>query len=142
MRYQERDYAHLFTLRIRTHGGMVTINAYEAPRDGNGHDGHTRVDIEVAQNGEVIFERGQMWVGVPGHHTIDGDYAREAVIGAVAMRPGDTDDNYFADYAQAQLRWAEEYGEELSMERMYRYCDENGNFVGAAKARYLRRKQR
>jgi hypothetical protein len=39
------------------------------------------------------------------------------------MKPGDTDREYFSEYTEDQLFWAERYGEVLDLARMDRYCD-------------------
>lgn len=115
----------LFTLRIKTREGMIVINAYDANNVGS--YGHSRVDIEVKQNGKVIFKRGDLYVGIPSGHSIDDGYVKEAVLSCVAMKPGDTDREYFDSYSQEQLDWANQYGEDLDMIRMDRYCDRDGN---------------
>jgi hypothetical protein len=118
----------LFTLRIpvRTEESnpvsMVVIHAFDG---GFQAPNHNRIDVEVRMNGKVIFPRGATWCGIPG--CIDGNEAKELVLATVAMKPGDTDSDYFKDYAQDQLDFANTYGEELGMIRECRYCDENGN---------------
>jgi hypothetical protein len=69
-------------------------------------------------------------VGIPSHASIDGTYAKEAVVSAVAMKPGDTDREYFEKYTKLQLAWATAFGEQLDMEKQNRYCDENGSVKG------------
>jgi hypothetical protein len=49
---------------------------------------------------------------------IDSDSAIRALIGFLAIQPGDTDDEYFDKYTKRQLRFAKEEGEELSMYAM------------------------
>jgi len=71
----------------------------------------------------LIFKRGQTWCGIPGHASIDGKYAKEAVLSTLAMKPGDTDADYFADYTETQLDFAREFGETLDCEKSHRYCD-------------------
>jgi hypothetical protein len=124
---------HAFTLRIRLFESeydrrLVTITAY----DDLGWDsaGRVRLTVEVRHGGKVIFPRGQLTCAL--HGTSDGVKAKEFVMSLVAMRPGDTDDEYFAGYTEAQLAWATEYGEALSCEREFRYCDENGNVRAAS----------
>ena len=38
-----------------------------------------------------------------------------AILGFLSLRPGDTDPEYFDSYSDEQLRWAQTYGEELSL---------------------------
>ena len=87
--------------------------------------GRVKLTCEVKHGSEVIFPAGQLYCAL--HGTSDGIEAKELVMSLVAMRPGDTDADYFADYTPDQLAWATEHGETLSMERERRYCDENGN---------------
>jgi hypothetical protein len=122
----------LFTLRVRLSRGYATIHVFDGgkydtePRLGVGAD---RIDVVVRHEGKTIFPRGATWCGTPrcGGMTLDGNEAKELVLSLVAMKPGDTDDDYFASYTPEQLSWCQEFGEELSAEREWRYCDENGN---------------
>lgn len=120
------DPSFLFTLRVPTSEGMVVIHAYENTQRRSNH-GHTYIDIAVRLNGEQVFKRGDLYVGIPAGTCIDGIYAKEAVLSCVAMKPGDTDEEYFDSYTSEQRTFAESLGEELSMVRQFRYCDENGN---------------
>ena len=115
----------LFTLKINVgKDPVIVIHAFEGEwQSGN----HTKIDVEVRQGGKVVFPRGTLYCGIPGHSSIDGNYAKEAVLSLVAMKPGDTDREYFADYTPEQLEWAERYGDDLSAIGQLRYCDENGN---------------
>lgn len=114
--------SHLFTLRFRLASGPVTIYAWENYAASLGQT-HTHIDVELRQGGRVVFPRGKTWCGVPGHTTTDGIYARELVGSLLAMRPGDTDRDYFDGYTAEQLAWAEANGEELEMLVSMRYCD-------------------
>jgi hypothetical protein len=128
------DPALLFTLRVRLYrddSRMIVIRAYDAthgPGDGMpgrpiGPHGHHPIDIEVRHGGKVIFPRGFLRCGVNAYTSIDGIEAKELVMSAVAMKPDDTDEDYFAGYTPDQLAWAEAHGEALSCERDARYCD-------------------
>lgn len=70
-----------------------------------------------------LFPRESFTVGIPRGHSIDGNYAREAVLSLFALKPGDTDDEFFADYTEAQRSFVEQYGEQIDMIRLERYCD-------------------
>jgi hypothetical protein len=117
-----------FTLRIRLYirshdPRLITITAFDdLPSDSAGR---VRLTCEVKHGSEVIFERGKLTCGL--HPASDSVAAKELVMSLVAMRPGDTDRDYFADYTDSQLAWAKQHGEELSAERERRYCDGNGN---------------
>lgn len=58
-----------------------------------------------------------------------GDSAVEGVMGFLTLRLGDTDDDYFANYTPAQLAFAAEHAEALSLEVMAMFCDENGDVI-------------
>lgn len=103
----------LFTLRVRMNGEpMIVIRAWEM---GFQHPNHTRLDVEVRQGSKIIFDKGSLYCGVSSMHSIDGDAAKELVMSLVAMRPGDTDREYFDSYTPEQLDWATAHGELLSM---------------------------
>jgi len=117
-----------FTLRIRLYRRehdprIVTITAYDdLPLDSAGRISLT---CEVKHGSDVIFPRGKLTCGL--HAASDSVAAKELVMSLVAMRPGDTDSEYFVGYTSAQLEWAGEHAESLSAEREARYCYENGN---------------
>lgn len=126
------DPAHLFTLRIsgRTHGEKpITVKAYELS---HGHiveqfvkhtASHIYFTVEVTQGGETIFAKGKLYAGVStfAGHSIDGDAAKKLALELVAMKPGDTDADYFEGYSDEQRAWAEENGEWLSYIAAERY---------------------
>jgi hypothetical protein len=114
----------LFVMRVRLSGGTAIIRVWDAGRQ---EPNHTRLDCELRWNGVAVFPRGAAWCGVAGQHSIDGNAARSLVLSLFAMRPGDTDAEYFDSYTPEQLAWATEHGEELSWESQARYCDENGD---------------
>ena len=102
----------------------LTIRAFEV----QGFGSHTRIDIEAIHTTttgkrKVLFKRGETYVGIPSGHSLDGTYAREAVVSAVAMKPGDTDAEYFAGYSKLQRAWVTAYGDDLDCQKLGRYCD-------------------
>ena len=64
------DPSFLFTLRVPTSKGMVVIHAYENTQRRSNH-GHTYIDTVVRLNGETV-------------------------LSLIAMKPGDTDRDYFS----------------------------------------------
>jgi hypothetical protein len=62
-------------------------------------------------------------------HAIDGNGCVESLMGFLTLRPGDTDDEYFANYTPEQKEYAEQYAESLSCEVQNRFCDEDGNCI-------------
>jgi hypothetical protein len=114
--------ARLFTLRVRlTDNSLVTINAEEemAPQFGP----QPRILVEVIHKGQPVFPLGALWCSLApaSRATIDGLEARSLVLSLVAMRPGDTDSEYFSMYTAAQREWAEAHGEYLTMVAEERY---------------------
>ena len=112
---QEADF--LFTLRVCVFASepLVVVNAFEGRNAGRGGMGsHNRIEVEVRQGGRVVFPRGQLYCGLPTFKSIDGPDARELVLSLVAMRPGDTDADYFADYTSEQLAWADRNADGVS----------------------------
>lgn len=111
----------LFTLRYKLRSGMAIITAWDANTPMV--ESHARIDCDLRQNGRVIFPRGATYCGLTRNYAVDGTHARELVSSLLAMKPGDTDSEYFESYTPEQLAWAEANGEELSLLSSDRYCD-------------------
>lgn len=126
-----------FTLRIRLYRPehdkrLITITAFDGPitnefgwTSGWDSAGRVKLTVEVKHGSEVIFPAGQLHCAL--HGSSDGIAAKELAMSLVAMKPSDTDADYFEGYTPDQLAWATGHGEALDMERMTRYCDEDGN---------------
>jgi len=115
---------HLFTLHVavRRDTPLVIVDAFDANHQ-DPETGHHRIDVEVRMDGRVIFPRGATWCAVNRSTCVDGIEAKELVLSLVAMRPGDTDDEYFTSYTPEQIAFAEEFGEAIDVEKQCRYCD-------------------
>jgi hypothetical protein len=127
-RRADYDPSLLFTLHVRLSGGLAIIKAWEAPYSSQTYSTHTKLDCELRwhpkgapSGGETIFARGDTYCGIPGHHTLDGSAAKECVLSLFALKPGDTDSDYFEGYSNTQLEWVTAHGEELSMVAEDRY---------------------
>ncbi len=126
------DPSHLFTIRVKLPGNITLVaNAWEGTTtDGMGH---SRIDVEAVlfqhdpswskPTRMVVFPRGSTWCGLPSHVPLDGKKAKGLVLSLLAMKPGDTDEDYFASYTSAQLTFATAYGDELAMVAEERYGD-------------------
>lgn len=119
----KNDPTHLFTLHAHLSGGFVTIHAWDANVIGE-VTWHQRIDAELwfhprGQARTCVFPRGATWCAVNRWTSLDGNAARELVMSLFAMKPGDS-------YTPEQRAWAEANGEELNIEREYRFCDEKG----------------
>lgn len=119
--YENLNRAFTLRVRLRTDEPMIIIHAYDGPHVHPA--GRSRLDLEVRQGGRTIFARGDLWITIPGFWATDGAKAKEAALSCVAMRPGDTDPDYFAHYSDEQLDWARANGEALSCEGENRYGD-------------------
>jgi hypothetical protein len=132
-RFPELGRMPVFRLRVRLgnlkcfmgHGRCfcAVIQAYEGPETSAGgrNSTHTTLYCSLTFNGWTGFPRESFYVGIPHGHGLDGDYAKAAVMGLFALKPGDTDDEFFADYTPEQLAFVERYGEELSIVARERY---------------------
>ena len=72
----------------------------------------------------VIWKEGQTWFCPSPSQSDDGKQAKKLATELVAIRPGDTDPEFFKDYTADQLHFANYYGEELSCLAMMRYGDD------------------
>lgn len=75
--------------------------------------GQTRIAYSFRHQGEVVFQ-GADFCGSP-LHADDSDATLGALLSFLSLRPGDTDPEYFASYSPAQLSFAREHGEYLSI---------------------------
>lgn len=104
----------LFSLRFKTSDGRkVSIVVTESDKQRS--SSHTRLDIEVKVDRKVLFPAGQLYVGIPGHKAINGNFAKENVLACLALKPGDTDAESFADYSEAQLAFVNANSDMLCM---------------------------
>ena len=69
-------------------------------------------DQEI-KNASVVFE-GSDFAGSP-LSADDSDATVAALLGFLSPRPGDTDAEYFDEYSEAQLDWAQDRGELLAL---------------------------
>lgn len=76
----------------------------------------------LKMDGEVLFE-GEDFACSP-LHACDSKETAAALMGFLTLRPGDTDAEYFEEYNQAQMDYAEQHAEALGIEVMNRFgCD-------------------
>ena len=118
-----REHDFLFTLRVCVFASepLVVVKAFEGRGEGRGvgrarvvGGSHNQIDVEVRQGGRVVFPRGQLYCGLPTFKSIDGPDARELVLSLVAMRPGDTDEDFFEHYTPEQLAWVDRNADGVS----------------------------
>lgn len=120
-----------FRLRVPlSNGRTLAVTAWDnAPSSGT----HQRIDVRArvlwTENGKrrsaTTFKRGDTYCGIPYHYCTDSKEAKALVLALLAMRPGDTDDDYFADYTDEQLAFAHAYSDDITCERMRRYGEDS-----------------
>ena len=76
--------------------------------------------FEGGKRTHVLDTRFAMGMG----QTDDGNDAMRAAITAVAMKPGDTDEEFFADYTPEALAFVSEHGESMAMVAYDRYGED------------------
>lgn len=109
------DPAHL--MRSWTTDGFL-VELYETGTMVGSHTavGYRLYDVDYAiETGDasVVFEGTDY--GVPSGQTIDGDRAVEGILGFLSLRPGDTDDEFFAGDTDRQTAWRIARGEHLGI---------------------------
>jgi hypothetical protein len=100
---------------------VITWDTYSR-REGTGHNyiGYRL----VSPDGKVLFEGDRL--GVPAGKAIDSDYTIKQVLSWLTLKPGDTDDEYFAGHTEDQLNWAQ--GEDAERLSIYGIEDEPVKF--------------
>jgi hypothetical protein len=68
-------------------------------------------DADGGVDGWIIFE-GEDFAGSP-MHADDSDETLAALLGFLTLRKGDTDAEYFENYTETQLAWAQSYDAEV-----------------------------
>jgi len=91
--------------------GACTLELFDTGR--SDWRGQSRLAYTFRDNGAVIFQ-GEDFAGSP-LHADDSDHTISALLGFLALSPGDTDREYFENYTPEQLDWARQHGEELSL---------------------------
>lgn len=86
---------------------LELFDCYESDRTGRTRIAYRFFDPE----GELLFSGCDFF---PSRlHAIDSDEAVRSLLGFLLLRPGDTDDEYFSDYTEKQLAFAEDEAEYL-----------------------------
>jgi hypothetical protein len=102
----------LFYMRLRVAGTMLHVRGYDAYGDQSVGPHHYPVRVVAVLAGIRV---STFVMGIPGHECIDGAEAREHAVAWLAVKPGDTDADFFADMDPLEIEFREQYGEELSM---------------------------
>lgn len=75
--------------------------------------GQTVIAYEFFHDGKLVFQ-GEDFCGSP-MHADDADETVAALLSFLALRPGDTDEEYFEKYTPEQMEFAETHGEYLGI---------------------------
>lgn len=75
--------------------------------------GQTVIAYEFSHEGKVVFS-GEDFCGSP-MNCDDSDETVAALLSFLALRPGDTDREYFEKYTEEQMEFAETHGEYLGI---------------------------
>lgn len=85
--------------------------------------GTTMLGYCLKQGVETIFE-GEDFSPSP-MDADDSDACLAALLGFLTVRPGDTDNEYFASYTPRQMQFAEEHAEQLGYEATRRFGEDS-----------------
>lgn len=88
------------------------------------HAGRNRIAYRLVSQGKVLFEGDDYHA----HDDADSGKAVEGIMTFLTLRPGDTDEEYFANYTDAQRAFCEQHAEALNCEMGNRFqCRECGS---------------
>jgi hypothetical protein len=96
-------------------GPTFTLVTWDTGRTGYGkYIVGYRLTMNDSGAKSVLFEGEDF--GCSPMHAIDSDETLAGIMGFLTLRPGDTDDDYFANYTPEQLAYCSKYAEYLSSE--------------------------
>ncbi|GAA4491523.1 hypothetical protein GCM10023191_025660 [Actinoallomurus oryzae] len=91
--------------------------------DGRTDDGRIRYAYHLSRKGCTIFEGRDFCSGSNAKPTVEAlSHAAGCLLGFLTVRPGDVEEDYFAEYTFQQLSWRDEFAEELSIYAQDRSC--------------------
>ncbi len=83
---------------------------------------HAAYELRVVGEPEPLF-RGDDYSPSPCH-AVDSDKSVAGLLWFLTLKPGDTDEDYFAAYTARQLAFCAEHAESLACEAMNRFGEE------------------
>jgi hypothetical protein len=111
--YNENNHLRNVTLSpYRDPSIRFTLNTWDTGRTDSYGKSILRYQFQDGK-GNLLFE-GEDFACSP-MHAIDSDESVRALLSFLVLRPGDTDEEYFENYTQEQMDFANEHGEILSM---------------------------
>lgn len=99
-------------------GPTFTVVLWDTGRSDNRGQSVLGYKLSSSKDGEIF--KGEDFAGSP-MHAIDSDKTICSLMSFLTLKPGDTDREYFANYTQKQMRFAEEFAESLQMAVIDRY---------------------
>jgi hypothetical protein len=130
--WSRKSYDHLRTVRFAPYrkgaGPTFVLDTWDA----NTYDHHGKAGIAyrlvMVTDGkrEILFwgdrSNGRLfWHPLCRGTGIDHNDTIRGLMGFLTLRPGDTDDDYFADYSAEQIDYAEQHAEALGLAVYDRY---------------------
>ena len=112
--YNENNHLRNVTMRPyrnQSHDKTFTLNTWDTGRTDS--LGRSILHYQFQQGDKLLFE-GSDFCCSP-MHAIDSDETLRALLGFLTLRKGDTDAEYFENYTQEQLDFADEHAETLQM---------------------------
>ena len=112
--YDENNHLRNVTMRPyrdQSHNNTFTLNTWDTGRID--HLGKSIIRYQFQHGDKLLFE-GSDFACSP-MNAVDSDECVRALLSFLTLRPGDTDAEYFTDYTQEQLDFANEHGETLQM---------------------------
>ena len=122
------DQNHLRTVRFTPYlsgmGPRFTLQTWDTGQ--TIMDGKNRLAYRLSShedgNTDVLFDGSDF--GCSPCHAIDSDDTCAGIMGFLTLRPGDTDPEYFEDYTEAQLEYADQHAETLGWESICRFGED------------------
>lgn len=110
----------LFTLHYDLPDGhRLILHAFDTGREDE--RGTARIEILAKVCGDTLWSPGDTYCHPAPGWALDGPETKKLVTELVALKPGDTDSEYFASYTPARIAFAVKFGEHLQCEAEARY---------------------
>lgn len=124
---QSYDRETLFRLAVRLREGTMHVRVYG---DGIASNGGMKYDAFVwirkknvpTPHDQIIFS--SLKGSFSPCFSVDGDDAKRHILQHIAMKPGDTDAEFFADYTKEQLDFVKLNSDDIYMTSIERYGED------------------
>ena len=108
----ERLRHYRFTPYLKGMGPRFSLTTYYTGRSDS--MGKAVIAYRLCMNGKPLFTGNDFHCSPL--HCVDDDETAKGLMGFLTLRPGDTDDDYFAEYTPEQLEYCNQHAEALSCE--------------------------